>query len=286
MPEPILPPKSNTVFQLLFGDQRNVEILADFLKAVLDIPEDEYRDIRIVNPYLPREYADRKLGIVDLRITTRSGQIVHVEIQRFPFTAMRDRILFYDSSLITGQIGEKEEFKALKRVITILITNYPLFTKSPLYHHRFTLYDHRAAVEFTNLLEIRTLELTKIPKTPDVYLWNWLRFLRAETMEELDMVANASPAIAKATARVLKLSKDERARLLHEYEVRAWRDEMARLDDARVEGLEKGRSEGRTEGEKAAALAIARNMLELELPMNTIIKATGLSLDEIKNHAH
>ena len=27
-------------------------------EAVLDIPEDEYRDIRIINPYLPREYVD------------------------------------------------------------------------------------------------------------------------------------------------------------------------------------------------------------------------------------
>jgi len=150
--ESILPPKSNTVFQLLFGDQRNVELLADFLQSVLDIPKDEYRDIIIVNPYLPREYPDKKLGIVDLRIKTRSGQIVHVEIQRDYFTAMKDRVVFYDSSLIAGQIGEKEKFKALKRVITILITNYPLFPKSPPYHHRFTLYDHRAAVEFTNLL--------------------------------------------------------------------------------------------------------------------------------------
>ena len=56
MTESILPPKSNTVFQLLFGDQRNVELLADFLKAVLDIPEDEYRDIVVVNPCLLREY--------------------------------------------------------------------------------------------------------------------------------------------------------------------------------------------------------------------------------------
>ena len=38
MTESILPPKSNTVFQLLFGDQRNVELLADFLQSVLDIP--------------------------------------------------------------------------------------------------------------------------------------------------------------------------------------------------------------------------------------------------------
>ena len=116
----ILPPKSNTAFQLLFGDPRNIALLADFLKAVLDIPDEEYKNIVIVNPYLPRTYPDRKLGIVDLRVTTRSGQIIHIEIQREPFFAMRNRIVFYDSSLITGQIGESQKYDKLKRVISAL----------------------------------------------------------------------------------------------------------------------------------------------------------------------
>ena len=257
----------------MFGDSRNIELLADFLKAVLDIPGDEYQSIVIVNPNLPREYHDQKLGIVDLRLTTRSGQIIHVEIQRFPDPAMRDRLMFYDANLIAGQIGKGEKYN-LKRVISILITDYDLIPKSPLYHHRFTLYDHRAAVEFTNLLEIRTLELTKIPETPDVYLWNWLRFLRAETMEELDMVANASPAIQKATAKVKKLSKDERARLLHVYEVMSRMSERA----MREEGLEKGRTEER--------IAIVRNLLKRNRPISEIAEDTGLSHYEIKKLMH
>ena len=269
MHEAILPPKSNTVFQLLFGDPRNIALLADFLKAVLDIPEDEYRDIIIVNPYLPREYPDKKLGIVDLCVVTRSGQIIHVEIQRKSVAEMRDRLIFYDSNLIAGQIAAGDEYKALKRVISIIITDYPLIPESPLYHHRFTLYDHRASVEFTDILVIHTLELPKIPETPDandVYLWHWLRFLRAETKEELDMVANASPAIQKASARVLKLSKDERARLLHEYEVKARDYELARIHGAVSERSNE----------------IARNMLNLKLPVETIHQTTGLSLDEIE----
>jgi predicted transposase/invertase (TIGR01784 family) len=270
MPQSILPPKSNTVFQLLFGDPRNIPLLADFLKSVLDIPHSEYRDIVIVNPYLPREYPDRKLGVVDLRVTTHSGQTIHVEIQRFPFPEMRDRLIFYDANLIAGQIGEGDKYRALKRVISILITDYDLIPDSPLYHHRFTLYDRRAAVEFTDLLEIRTLELTKIPDTSDVYLCHWLRFLRAETMEEINMVANASPAIQKATARLMKLSKDERARMLHEYEVRAWRDEIARLDYATEKGL----------------IAVARNLLKRNRPIAEIAEDTGLSFDEIKKLAH
>ena len=71
----ILPPKSNTVFQLLFGDPLNIAMLTDFLKAVLDIPDDEYQNVVIVDPHLPREYPDKKLGIVDLRVTTRSGRL-------------------------------------------------------------------------------------------------------------------------------------------------------------------------------------------------------------------
>ena len=273
----MLSPKSNTIFQLLFGDPRNIPMLADFLKAVFETTEDEFRNIVIVNPYLPREYPDKKLGIVDLRVTTRSGQIIHVEIQQKPVPAMRDRLIFYDSNLIAGQISPGEEHKALKRVVSILITDYDLIPESRPYHHRFTLYDRRAAVEFTDILEIRTLELTKIPETPDVYLWYWLRFFKATTKEELDMVATASPAIQKAAARVLKLSKDERARMLHEYEVKARDYELARLHDAR----EEGKTEGRTEGEQAKAFAIARNMLQKNMSVADIVDITGLSIDEI-----
>ena len=274
MRKSILPPKSNTIFQLIFSDPRNIDVLADFLKAVMDTQNDEYRDITIVNPYLQREYPDKKLGIVDLRVTTRSGQIIHVEIQREHFYAMRNRAVFYNSSLITGQIGEGDKYGGLKRALSIVITNYELITESPLYHHRFTLYDSSASVEFTDLLEIRTLELPKIPEKADVYLWHWLRFFSAETKEELEMVATASPALKKATARVLKLSKDERARMLHEAELKAWRDEQARLSDA----LEKGRTEER--------VTFARNLLKRNRPIAEIAEDTGLSFNEIKKLAH
>ena len=91
------------------------------------------------------------------------------------------------------------------------------------------------------------------------------------------MVATASPAIQKAAARVLKLSKDERARMLHEYEVKARDYELARLHDAR----EEGKTEGRTEGEQAKAFAIARNMLQKNMSVADIVDITGLSIDEI-----
>ncbi|MDR0311388.1 MAG: Rpn family recombination-promoting nuclease/putative transposase [Acidobacteriota bacterium] len=97
-----------------------------------------------------------------------------------------------------------------------------------------------------------------------------MRFFRAETTEELFMVATASPAIQKAAARVMKLSKDERARLLYEYEIKARRDEIAKIDAA-------------VTGER---ITIARNALDMKMPLKDISKLTGFSFDEIKKLAH
>ena len=44
----LLPVKSDFVLKLIFGDQRNMDILSSFLMAVLDIPVEEYRMLRCI----------------------------------------------------------------------------------------------------------------------------------------------------------------------------------------------------------------------------------------------
>jgi hypothetical protein len=38
----ILPPKYDKVCKMLFGDEQNTDVLTDFLRAVLPLPDDEY----------------------------------------------------------------------------------------------------------------------------------------------------------------------------------------------------------------------------------------------------
>ena len=61
----LLPVKSDFVFRLIFGDQRNVDILSAFLRSVLDIPNDEYDHLTIVDPYLKKEFEDDKYAILE-----------------------------------------------------------------------------------------------------------------------------------------------------------------------------------------------------------------------------
>jgi hypothetical protein len=42
------------------------------------------------------------------------------------------------------------------------------------YHHRFILYDIENKVEFTDIIEVNTLELRKLPQAEDgSELWDW-----------------------------------------------------------------------------------------------------------------
>jgi hypothetical protein len=65
--KPLLPVKSDFVFKLIFGDQRNVDILAEFLMSILDIPKEEYDKLTIVDPHIKKESKDEKYGIVDVK---------------------------------------------------------------------------------------------------------------------------------------------------------------------------------------------------------------------------
>jgi predicted transposase/invertase (TIGR01784 family) len=286
MTRDILPPKNDVVFKLLFGDQRNGDLLADFLKAVIQLPDDDYSEITVVDPHLIRKHPDKKLGILDLKIKTNSGKIVHVEIQLWDFPQMRERIVFYDAGLIMDQIDAGEDYGSIKRVITILITDYVLINESRYYHNRFTLFDPKSAVEFSDLIEIHTLELPKLPETADNYLWHWLRFLRAQSKEDLEMVAQASPKLQKTVVKLLELSEDEEARMIYEAEVKAARDDRARMRGVFEKGVVHGKAEGLAEGEikgrNQKALEIARNLIDIGMPVEKIADATALSYEEIE----
>ena len=67
---------------------------------------------------------------------------------------------------------------------------------------------------------------------------------------------------------------------LKEYEdsLKTYRDLKNSLDTAE----EKGRVEGRVEGEKRKAIAIARNLKSMGMSISDISNATGLQEEEIK----
>ena len=146
---------------------------------------------------------------------------------------MRKRIIYYGAKLITEQIGSSDNYDKIQRVISIIITDENLIPNSPRYYHRFTYYDPVAGIELTNLREIHTLELRKLPDIADgTQLYDWAKFIDAETEEELEMVAKRNPQISRAAVKLRELSADERARDMFERREKGRRDIASIMEDA------------------------------------------------------
>ncbi|MDR1488945.1 MAG: Rpn family recombination-promoting nuclease/putative transposase, partial [Desulfovibrio sp.] len=101
--------------------------------------------------------------------------------------------------------------------------------------------------------------------------------------------SQTSPAIEKAWGVIKVLSGDERARALAEAREKARMDLDSWLGDARYEGrqegLQEGEQKGRQEGRQEEKFEVAKNLLRMKMPVDDIVKATGLPLDEVKRLA-
>ena len=228
----ILSPMMDIIFKLLMGTDGSKELLIDFLLAVLNISPDELEDVVISNPFLLQEYKGDKLGILDVKLILKSGKVINIEVQVDPMPFMESRILFYVSKLITEQINESDQYDKIKKVISIVITGHTLIKKSKKYHHKFGLYDVESSVLLTDKLEIHTLEVPKTRKleecTEKVNLLNWMKFFDAKTEEDLNVLAQKSPVMKKASLRLKELSADEKARQIYEARLKEQRDSYAR----------------------------------------------------------
>ena len=201
-----------------------------------------------------------------------------MEIQVWPIPEMKYRSVYFISKMVTEQMATGRNHSDIRRSVSIIITSYTLVAENEHYHNQFRYRSNKDSVEFTDLTEINTLELSKLPRDgDDSELWYWMKFIKTQNEEELNMLAKRNPQISKAVGVLKELSADERTRMLYEQREIARRDMVSRMEGAKREGIAVGVAKGTTE----ATATIARNLLKLEMPLEQISKATGLTCEEI-----
>jgi predicted transposase/invertase (TIGR01784 family) len=246
LPE-ILPPIYDIVFKLVFANRP--DLLRPLLKSAINLPEDDYGEIVVVDPHVYPERVGEKLGVLDIKVTLKSKTVVDVEMQRKKIAHLRERVVYYCSGMVREQVVSGDKYKDVKQVISVTITNHVVIPEDRVYHHRYTLYDPETRSEFTDLLVVHILELPKLsPKDDGSELWWWMRFLTVKTKEELAMIAEKSPVLEKAATRLLEVSEDAHTRhRLESYRLFEM-DYQVMIEEAREEAREEGAEEGRVKG--------------------------------------
>jgi predicted transposase/invertase (TIGR01784 family) len=105
----LLKPRNDYVFKRIFGDVRNKDILASFLRCALCLGEDDLAELEITDPYTKSEKENDKTGILDIRCKTKLGKYIGIEIQVANDPAMRKRVIFSNSKHFSAQLLKGEE---------------------------------------------------------------------------------------------------------------------------------------------------------------------------------
>ena len=88
-------------------------------------------------------------------------------------------------------------------------------------------------MEFSDFTEINTLDLSRLPLNDDsTNLWYWMKFIKSDDEEGIDMLAMRSPEIKKAVGVLKQMSADESIRMLYEQREMVLRDIESMKDDA------------------------------------------------------
>ena len=106
----------------------------------------------------------------------------------------------------------------------------------------------------------------------------WLSFLDMERGDLLEMAKKKNEMVKKAVENYEVLTGDAEVNRLAEIKLMADLEEKAALASARENGTKRGQELGLKQGKRE----IARKLLEMKMPIEEIIKITGLSENDIK----
>lgn len=129
----------------------------------------------------------------------------------------------------------------------------------------------------TDALELYIIEIPKareiLKKEPKNELAQWVMFINDPNESEVSKIMEDNKEIEEAMNELEKISKDKELRRVAELREKAIRDEQNGLRHAREEGIEQGIGKG--------VEKVAKKMIELNMPIQDIIKATGLTEKQI-----
>ena len=296
-------PYTDFGFKKLFGTELNKDLLISFLNAL--IPEErEITDVTYLNPeQLGAQELERK-AVFDVYCENEAGEKFLVEMQKAEQQFFKDRSIFYSTFPIREQAvrGQKWNYE-LKAVYTVGILNFTFdHSNDDYFHHEVKLLDTRTKEVFYDKLTFIYLEMPKFDKTEDELesmFDKWL-FVLKNLSRLTERPVALQERVFERVFRVAEIARlDKRDLAAYEESVKVFRDlnnvistaewkgevkgHAKGLEEGLAKGLEEGHAKGLEDGKRERKIEMARGMKAEGIPLATIQKISGLSIQEIEN---
>lgn len=284
-------------FKAVFGDQKNKQVLIDFLNAVLPDGR-QVKDLTYSATEIPGFTPNGKSVRLDLRCIDVDGSHFIVEMQKYNQKNFFKRCILYGSRVYDMGLTKGDADYDIPPVYLVAILageclNYEL----PSWNDRFVSeYTFREKVTgdtpddtiFCIFVELNRFD-KKLSECKDI-IDKWCYALKY-----MSRLENLPKEFQKEVFRrlfeaseIAQFSEDKRIK--YEQEMISERDYNNILATAREEGLklgheegyDKGRAEGREEGRMKERLEIAKRLKNLGVSDAVIVESSGLTIDQIK----
>ncbi len=285
-------------------------------KATFRDPDNSKALILLLNTFLPPErkihsltFPDRELDGLspgnkvhrfDLRCKDQYGNDFIVEMQRGAFSEFMKRSMAYAAGTYSSNIdrGDSEYVSAVPvYMISFLAkkSSDPLISNSTRLVKRGWFIDDEGQSfenQFINFIFVRLYEVNNLPEpdkdTPSVERCCWLMMHLAEMDSDPDPSVVGEYGDIVEAAKIAGFDKNKKLQYKMGLDYERLQEALLRekvaegREEGRAEGIVEGEAKGRAEGRAEANRETARNMLQMNLDVLTISKATGLSVEEIQ----
>lgn len=284
----------------LLRQKANFDVLEGFLTVFLG---EKVTILEILESESNQLSAEDKFNRVDIKARNSKDEIIIIEIQNTRELYYLERILYGVAKAITEHISLGETYYKVKKIYSISVLYFDIGKGNDYLYYgqnhfvgvhtgdhlqvnvkeRDAIVSRMPAEIFPEYVLIRVNEFDKVAVTP---LEEWMKYLKDGTIRP----DTTAPGLSEAREKLKYFSMPPKERMAYDEHLSAVMIQNDVLDSAKLEGKIEGRAEGRAEGrdeERAEGrdeerFSIARNMKQLGIPVDVIVKSTGLTSGEIE----
>ena len=271
------------VAKKLFTEKKvGLEYLRKIISLAIGIPMDMIdKDIKLIHPNIG---VNKNIVNSEADVVLENGEFyVNLEINYYNNETSDIKNGLYLCHLLLRQVKKAKEYENLKKVYQINLNSYDALGKEEFIYHS-KLYEKKYHIERSDFIEIIDINLEKLRqidyntliKSDDMTLEKALYLFVCDDIEKLNAIYEGDKLMKKLMKENEDLLKNFDEMLYYD------RDKMF-LNACYDKGYSKGESVGYSKGKQERNKEIAKELLQLEVSLPKIMKATGLSKEEILN---
>lgn len=259
-------------FKHIFGHNKEhlMMLLNDFLPVkIVDIDEIQY-DPNEMDVFK----GDDKHVIMDVLCHTETEHII-VEMQKSKNNEFRNRMVYYGASMISRQLKPGDKYSNLKPVYVICFMNFRLIHQTDQLVYRYQIQEQESNELYGDQLSIYQCELPRFVKESERALnpiEEWF-----DIFQNMTNFVSHPKNVNKRFDSLLEACRQNRLDMQEQEQYFS-----AMLSEDEIQSIAAAyKEDGFLEGVKKGKLETAKNLKGLGVKIETISKATGLSLDEL-----